>query len=132
MRTRFTFNGSLSDEIAVDNGVKQDDISALSPFSAYFALVLMYANCNSKVYLELRTAGKVFDLKGFNFKFKTFRKLIIELLYADDADFIAHSQDDLQHIMDRFSKVCDAFGLTIRLEKTKMMFTPAPVEVHQT
>ena len=32
----------------------------------------------------------------------------------------------MQAIMDLFSKTCTAFGLTIRLKKTKVMFTPPP------
>ena len=54
--------------------------------------------------------------------------MIRELLYADDADFLAHTEVDIQHIMDRFSASCTAFGLTISLTKTKTMFTPAPGE----
>ena len=32
----------------------------------------------------------------------------------------------MQTLMDRFSEACTAFGLTISLKKTKVMFTPAP------
>ena len=52
--------------------------------------------------------------------------LIRELLYADDADFVAHSEEEMQFIMDRFSASCTAFGLTISIKKTKVMFTPPP------
>ena len=54
--------------------------------------------------------------------------LIRELLHADDAVLIAHSVEDMQLIMDRFSFACSAFGLTIRLKKTKAIFTLAPGE----
>ena len=57
-----------------------------------------------------------------------FLALIRELLYADDADFLTHTEADMQIIMDKFSRACDAFGLTISLKKTKVMFTPAPGE----
>ena len=48
------------------------------------------------------------------------------MLYADDADFVTHSEEEMQFIMDRFSASCTAFGLTISIKKTKVMFTPPP------
>ena len=52
--------------------------------------------------------------------------MIRDLLYAYDADFVAHTEDDLQLIVDRFSSSYDAFGLKISIKKTKVMFTPPP------
>lgn len=48
-----------------------------------------------------------------------------DLLHADDANFVAHSED-LQLIMDHFSDSCDAFELRISLRKRKVMFTLPP------
>ena len=128
MKARISFNGQLSGEIPIENGVKQGDILAPTLFSIFFATLLAHAfqNCDEGVYLRFRTTGSVFDLRRFNAKSKTFQTLIRELLYADDADFIAHTEKGLQHILDRFSNSCEAFGLTISLTKTKVMFTPAP------
>lgn len=39
MKVRLTFNGSLLDETAADNGIKECDILAPIFFSIYFALV---------------------------------------------------------------------------------------------
>ena len=41
MKARFGFSGALSDEIPVNNGVKQGDISASTPFTIYFAVVFL-------------------------------------------------------------------------------------------
>ena len=130
MKARVAFNGHLSDEISIDNGVKQGDIPAPTLFSIYFAVLLMHAfkNCEVGVLLLFRTTGKVFNLRRFNTKSKVFQDLIRELLYADDADFVAHTEADMQIILDNFSEACDAFGLKISLKKTKVMFTPAPGE----
>ena len=35
-------------------------------------------------------------------KSKTFHTLIREVLYADNADFLAHSSEEMQYIMDHF------------------------------
>ena len=43
----------------------------------------------------------------------------VSLLYADDADFVVYTAEDMQKIIDLFSDACDAFGLTISLQKTK-------------
>ena len=118
----------MSDEIPIENGVKQGDILAPTLFSIYFSVLLSYAfkNCEAGVYIRFRSSGSVFDLSRLKAKTKTLTALIRELLYADDADFIAHSEQDMQLIMDCFSSACKAFGLTISIKKTKVMFTPPP------
>ena len=77
--------------------------------------------------IRFRTTGKVFNLTRFNAKLKTFQTHVREVLNADDADFVGHTEGYMQAMMDLFSKVCTAFGLTIILNKTKVMFTPPPV-----
>jgi hypothetical protein len=47
--------------------------------------------------------------------------LIRELLFADDAALVAHSEDELQLLMNKFSYACKQFGLTISIKKTKVM-----------
>ena len=128
MKARLTFNGSLSEEIGVENGVKQGDILAPTLFSIYFSVMLSHAfsDCDAGVSLRFRTSGKLFNLRRFHAKSKTFTALVRELLYADDAVLVAHTESDMQLIMDHFSAACDAFGLTISIKKTKVMFTPAP------
>ena len=113
MKARVTFDGQLSDEIAIDNRVKQGDIPAPTLFSIFFAVLLTHAfkDCDQGILLRFRTSGKVFNLRRFHTKSKTFEVLVRELLYADDADFLAHTQTDIQHIIDRFSQACIVFGL---------------------
>ena len=127
MKARVNFNGSLSEPISIDNGVKQEDIPAPMLFSIYFAMCLVFAfqYCDIGVYIRFRTSGKVFNLRRFNAKSKVFQALVRDLLYADDADLIAHTEEDMQNIMDIFSRACTAFGLTISIKKTNAMFTPA-------
>ena len=61
-------------------------------------------------------------------KLKVFHDLISKLLYADDAGFLAHTENDMWVVVDNYSRACDAFGLKISLKKTKVMFTPPPGE----
>ena len=121
MKARLSFNGTLSLPIAVENGVKQVDILAPTLFSIFFATMLCHAfkDCTAGVFLRFRTSGKVFDLRRLQAKSNVFELIIRELLYADDADLVSHSEEDMQFIMDLFSRACDAFGLTISLKKNE-------------
>ena len=135
MKARVNVNGSLSEPIPVDNGVKQGDIPAPTLFSIYFAVMLSYAanafqDCDIGVFIRFRTSGKVFNLRRFNTMSKTFKLIVQELLFADDADLVAHTEEDKQLIMDIFSKACLAFGLTINPKKTKVMNTPPIGQVY--
>ena len=54
-------------------------------------------------------------------KTKVSQVLLRDFLFADDAALVAHSDDDLQNLLNGFSNACDDFGLTISLQKTKIM-----------
>ena len=128
MKAQVNFDGQLSEKFPVDNGVKQGDIPAPTLFSIYLSAMLWYAfhDYEKGVLIRFRTSGNVFNLRRMNAKTLVSEMLVRELLYADDADLVAHSAEDMQEIMDRFANACTKFGLTISLEKTKVMFTPAP------
>ena len=57
---------------------------------------------------------------------KVSSSLVRELLYADDCDIVAHSEDELQCFMNHFVSACNSFGLKINLKKTVVMYDPAP------
>ena len=90
-------DGSLSEPIPVENGVKQGDIPSPTLFSIYFAVMLSYVfqDCGTGVYIRFRTTGNVFNIRCFNIKSKTFQSLVRELLFADDADLVAHTEEDM-------------------------------------
>ena len=50
------------------------------------------------------------------------------MLFADDTSVVAHTQKELQSLMDCFSQACKDFGLTISLKKTNVLVqdTEAP------
>jgi len=58
---------------------------------------------------------------GCALKAKTKRVLIPELLYADDAALVAHSEMHLRNLCERFAKACNDFSMTINLKKTVVM-----------
>ena len=83
-----------------------------------------FKDCDIGIYILFITSFKVFNLRRFNSKSKTFQIIVRELLYADDADLVAHAEEDMQKIMDKLSSVCTAFLLTISLKMTYAMYTP--------
>ena len=112
--------------------MKQGDIPAPTLFSIYFAVMLSYAlqHCDIRLYICFRTFGKVFNLRRFNTKLKASQSLVRELLFSDEADLVAHTEEDMQLTMDIISRACFAFGLTINLKKTKVMYTPPIGQVY--
>lgn len=68
---------------------------------------------------RFQTSDRILNLTRFHCKTKTFNILVGELLSADDADLLAHSEGDMQCLMYLFSAACLHFGLTITLGKPK-------------
>ncbi|XP_056669384.1 uncharacterized protein LOC130456524 [Monodelphis domestica] len=78
------------------------------------------------VYIKYRLDGSLFDLRCLTAKTKTTERLILEALFADNCALMAHQENHLQTIVDRFSTATKLFGLTISLRKTEVLFQPAP------
>jgi len=57
--------------------------------------------------LHTRSTGGLFNLSRLCANTKTKRVLILELLYADDAALVAHSEVYLQNLCERFAKACN-------------------------
>ena len=119
----------LSDPFPVTNGVNQGWVLAPSLFSIVFSAMLSQAfkDLDVGVYIRFRTDGKLFNLRRLTAKSKVTEEIAREFLFADDCALIADTESDLQIIVDNFSRACKAFGLTISLGKTEVMFQPAPV-----
>ena len=65
MKARVSFNGILSEEISINNGVKQGDIFAPMLFNIYFAVVFLvafYENSDG-IYIRYWTSGSVFNVR---------------------------------------------------------------------
>ena len=49
------------------------------------------------------------------------------MLFADDAALVSHTQEGLQCLIERFSKPCKKFALTISIKKTKVIVQDAEI-----
>ncbi|KAJ7395221.1 hypothetical protein BTVI_157736 [Pitangus sulphuratus] len=62
------------------------------------------------VYIRYRTDGSLFTLRRLKAHTKTLNHLICELLYADDATLVAHTEVALQHLTSCFAEAAELFG----------------------
>ena len=78
------------------------------------------------IYIRFRTDGSLFNLRRLLARTKIIEELITELLFADDCALLVHTEETLQHIVNRFSDAATNFGLTISLKKTEVLYQPPP------
>ena len=121
-------NGDTSARFNISNGVKQGCVLAPVLFNLFFTCVLNHAlrDLDRGIYLRYRLDGSLFDLRRLNARTKTVERLVHDALFADDCALMAHTEPDLQIIVDRFAEAARLFGLTISLSKTEVMHQPAP------
>jgi len=118
MHATVQVSGSRSRRFPIKRGVKQRCVLAPTLFAIFFTALLIRAFPKpSGVLLHCRTSGKFFDLSHFRDKSKVRRLFIRELLYADDAAFVATSTSTLQNLCSSFASACAEFHTTISLSK---------------
>ena len=108
--------------------MKQGCVLAPVLFNVCFSCMLSHATCglNKGVYIRYRLDGSLFDLHRLTAKTKSKEMLLQEILFADDCALLAHTEYDIQMMMDSFSEASKLFGLTISLNKTEVLHQPAP------
>ena len=123
MRCCVQFDGTVSDTFPVQSGVKQGCVLAPNLFGIFFSVVLSYAFKNNEdgVFIHTRSDGNLFNLSRLKARTKVRKVLIRELLFADDAALVSHSESGLQRLVDALSSACEKFGLKISLTKTEVM-----------
>ena len=123
MRCCVQFDGTVSATFPVQSGVKQGCVLAPILFGIFFSVVLSYAFKNNEdaIFIHTRSDGNLFNLSRLKARTKVRKVLIRELLFADDAALVSHSESGLQRLVDALSSACEKFGLTISLTKTEVM-----------
>ena len=119
----FLLNGSFSEPFENHSGVKQGCFIAPMLFGTFFGLMLKHAfdTTTEGIYLRTRSDGRLFNLARLRANTKVSEVLIRDMLFGDDAAVATPTQEELQSLMDCFSKACTDFGLTISLKKTSVL-----------
>ena len=127
--------GDLSKPFSIANGVKQGCVLAPILFSLFFSMMLKEATAGlddeDGIYIRFRTDGNLFNLRRLQAHSKTTEQLIRELLFADDAALVAHTESSLQRMTNCFAEACQLFGLEVSLKKTEVLYQPAPQVSYQ-
>ena len=69
---------------------------------------------------------KLLNLRRLQAKSKVQTDVVDKLLFADDMEENAKSEEKMQGAVDRMPKACDNFQLTISTKKTEVVHQPAP------
>ena len=82
----------------IKKDVRQGCVLAATLFCIYFSLLLSYAfkGTEDDIHLYTRSDGKLFNMRRLRAKSKRRKISIKELLFANDAALVAHSESKLQ------------------------------------
>lgn len=121
-------NGEMSDSFPISNGVKQGCVLAPTLFAIFFSMMLKEAmeDVPEGIFIRFRTDGSVFNLHRLFAHTKTTDAMVIELLVAHDCALLAHSEEALQTTVNLFAAATNAFGLTISLKETEVLYQKSP------
>ena len=113
----------LSEPFPIANGVKQGCVLAPTLFSIFFSMMLKHAmkDGENAVYIRYRLDGSLFNLRRLHAHTKTLEQLFRDLLFADDAAIVAHTESALQCLTSCFAEAAQLFGLEVSLKKTKVL-----------
>ncbi|KAI8495016.1 hypothetical protein Bbelb_270020 [Branchiostoma belcheri] len=119
----------LSEHFPVLNGVKQGCVLAPTLFTIFFSMMLQQATEDlgdeDGIYIRYRTDGSLFNLRCLQAHTKTLEQLIRELLFADAAALVAHTEFAMQRVTSCFAEASELFGLEVSLKKTEVLHQPA-------
>ena len=103
--------------------MKQGCVFAPTLYSIFFSLPLKHAfgTLTQGIYMHTRSDGKLYNIARLRAKTKIRKTTIRDVLFVDDAAVTAHTEHDLQQLMDRFFHACRDFGLTNSLKKTNVL-----------
>lgn len=80
---------------------------------------------DERVYIRYRLDCSLFNLRRLRAHTKTQERMIRDLLFADDAALVAHTERALRRITSCFADGSRLFGLEVNLKKTEVLHQPA-------
>ena len=97
--TQVRNNNDLSEPFKIKNGMKQGCVLAPILYTVFFSMMLQQVTKDLDdedcIYIYFCANGNLFNLKWLQAYTKTLEQMIIELLFADNATLVAHSEPAL-------------------------------------
>jgi hypothetical protein len=89
-------NNHIINLYSINYGVKQGCVLAPTLYGIFFAMLLKHAFGASTegIYLRTRSDGNLFNLSRFKANTKVCDRLIRDMLFADDAAVVTHTQEE--------------------------------------
>ena len=122
-------NEESSAAFPITNEVKQGYVLAPTLFIIMFSAMLFDAfnGSDNGIYIRYRIVCSIFNLRRLQAKNKVKTDIINKFLFADNCALNTTTKANMQNSVDKFSVICDNFGLTISTKKkTEVMHQPAP------
>ena len=94
--------GITSEEFNLMHGVRQGCVLAPTLFTLFLSAVMFIANRETEncIMVTSRTDGKLFNVGRLKAKTKVHTIRVSDLMYADDTGLVAHSETELQLMLD--------------------------------
>ena len=131
-RCQARLNGDLSEPFPISNGVKQGCVLAPTLFSIFFSMMLKQAtedlDDDEGVYVRYRLDGSLFNLRRLHAHTKTQERLIQDLLFADDAALVVHTERALQRVTFCFADASRLFGLEAASRRRRFFTSQLPMK----
>ncbi|KAI5735577.1 hypothetical protein M8J77_020203 [Diaphorina citri] len=120
--------GENSAPFELQTGVRQGCVIAPLLFITYMQTIMNQIKrlSNAGVKLELRNDSNMFCKRGFRAKTKIKEAAILDLLFADDCALVANSADELQDVLNIFTRTASRLGQQVNVKKTEVMYVNCP------
>ena len=116
--------GKIVNGFNLDSGLKQGSVFSPLLFNLFFGAIIdaWQVLCEGKgIPLMFKIGGNFLSLDSLTKLAGVKCVCVSDLLFADDAEIVASSAEDLQYMLDKFVEVTSAFGQEVSVKKTKVM-----------
>ena len=116
----------------VTNRVKQGCVLAPTLFIFMFSAMLFdaFSGLENGINIWYHIDSSLFNLRRLQAKTKVKTDTVNNFQFADDYVLNITTKANLQNSVDKFSMVCNNFGLTISTKKTEIMHQPVPGKLY--